>query len=158
MVPPQGHKPKDRFLGIAPELNHTADTQVEGFKERIQQFCDDCNASPFGTHHYFDPRKIWRKMTGYLSDHAADQKKVFRKLHEYRVECDLELRGEEMVLQMDPAMESEVQQVLGEKGKEMLKEIGGVPRWKNLPEDERLGLARKLIRDTEICLGEQVLE
>ena len=84
MVPPQGHKPKDCFLGIAPKLNHTADTQVDSFKERIQQFCDDCNASPFGTHHYFNPQKIWRKMMGYLSDHAADQK-VFQELNEYRV-------------------------------------------------------------------------
>lgn len=77
IVPPQGHKPKDHFLGIAPELNHTADTRVGGFKQHIQQFCDDCNASPFGAYHYFNPWEIWRKMTGYLSDHMVDQKKVF---------------------------------------------------------------------------------
>jgi hypothetical protein len=158
MIPPQGLKPKDRFLGITPELDHSAATQVEGFKQRIRQFCNDYNASPFGTEHYFDPRKIWKKMTGYLSDHAADQKKVFRELAAYHLECDLELRGEAAMLREDPDMESEMEQILDEKGKEMLKEVGGAKHWGELPEAERLRLGKELIRDAEICLGERVLE
>lgn len=158
MIPPQGFKPKDRFLGITPELNHTAATQVEGFKQQIQQFCDDFNVSPFGTKHYFDPRKIWRKMTGYLSDHAPDQKKVFRELAKHHLECDFELRGEAAMLLEDPEMELEMEQVLDEKGEEMFRDIGGVARWRELPEEERLQLGKKLIRDAEICLGERVLE
>lgn len=158
-IPPQGlAEPKDLFLGIVPELNHTALTQVEGFKRGIQEFCDDFNASPFGAEHYFDPRTIWRKMTGYLSDHAPDQKKVFRELAEYRSECDLELRGEAVMLLQDPEMELEIEQLLDEKGEEMFREIGGAARWKELPEEERLQLGRKLIRDAEICLGERALE
>jgi len=158
MIPPQGLKPKDRFLGVIPELDHTAATQVEGFKRQIQQFCDDYNASPFGTEHYFDPRKIWRKMAGYLSDHASDQKKVFRELAKYHSECDLELRGEALMLLEDPDTESEIEQVLDEKGEEMLKEVGGAAHWRELPEEEHLRLGKKLIRDAEICLGERVLE
>ncbi|KAF9645629.1 hypothetical protein BDM02DRAFT_3262776 [Thelephora ganbajun] len=158
MIPPQGLEPKDRFLGITPELNHTAATQVAGFKQRIQQFCDDYNASPFGTEHYFDPRKIWKKMTGYLSDHAADQKKVFQELAKYHSECDLELRGEVAMLLEDPDMELEIEQILDEKGEEMFREVGGAACWRELPEEERLRLGKKLIRDAEICLGERVLE
>ena len=97
-------------------------------------------------------------MTSYLSDHAADQKKVFQELNEYWMECDLELCGEEMVVQMDPATESEVKQVFAERVGEMLKEIGGGPCWEELPEDEHLRLARELIQDAEICLGKQILE
>ena len=63
-----------------------------------------------------------------------------------------------MVLWTDQVTKTEVQQVLDEKGKEMLKEIGGVPCWKTLPEDECLRLGRKLICDSKICLGERVLE
>jgi hypothetical protein len=40
----------------------------------------------------------------------------------------------------------------------MLKGVGGVMRWRELPEEERLRLGKKLIRDAEIYLGEQVLE
>ena len=158
MIPPQGLKPKDRFLGITPELDHTAATQVDGFKQRIQQFCDDYNASPFGTEHYFDPRKIWKKMTGYLSDHAADQKKVFRELAKYHSECDLELRGEAAMFLEDPDMESEIEQILDEKGEEMFREVGGAKCWRELPEDERLRLGKEVIRNAEICLGERILE
>jgi hypothetical protein len=64
--------------------------------------------SPFGTEHYFDPRKIWRKMTGYLSDHAPDQKRVFQELATYHRECDLELQGEAVMLLEDLGMEQEI--------------------------------------------------
>ena len=155
MIPPQGLKPKDRFLGIMPELNHTATTQVEGFKQKIQQLCDDYNASPLGAEHCFDSRKIWQKMTGYLSDHASDQKKVFRELEAYHKECNLELLGETaMLLEAPDVNEWEIEQVLDEKGEEMMKAIGGAARWMELPEEERLQLAKNLIWDAEICLGE----
>ena len=159
MVPPQGLEPKDRFLGITPELDHTAATQVEGFKRRIQELCDDYNASPLGAEHCFDSRKIWQKMTGYLSDHAPDQKKVFRELETYHWDCNFELLGETAMLLEDPEMEeSEMEQVLDEKGEEMMKAIGGPARWVELPEGERLQLAKNLIRDAEICLGERAWE
>ena len=158
MIPPQGLKPKDCFLGVTPELDHTAATQVEGFKQQIQRFCDDHNASPFGAKHYYDPRKIWRKMTGYLSDHAPDQKKVFRELAKYHWECDLELRGESVILLEDPDMEREIEEVLDKKGEEMLEEVGGAVCWRGLPDEERLRLGKRVIRDAEITLGERVLE
>jgi len=159
MVPPPGLKPKDHFLGITPKLDQSAATQVEGFKQRIQQLCDDYNASPLGTEHCFDSRKIWRKMTGYLSDHAADQKKVFRGLETYHRECNLELLGEMAMALEDPEMEeSEMEQVLDEKGDEMMRSIGGPACWVELPEGERLQLAKNLIRDAEICLGERVMK
>jgi len=145
-------------MGITPDLDHTALTQVEGFKRTLQQFCDNSNVGPFGAEHFFDPRKIWKKMTGYLSDHAPDQKKVFQELAGYSLECDLELRGEGVILQQDPEMEAEIEQVLDEKGEEMFREVGGAARWKELSEEEHLRLGRKLIRDAEICLGERVLE
>jgi hypothetical protein len=156
-IPPQGLKPKDRFLGVTPELDHTAATQVESFKRNIGRLCDDYNASPFGTEHFFDHRKIWKKTTGYLSDHAADQKKVFRELAKYHSECDLELRGEEMMSLEDPEAKLEVKQVLDEKEKEMLTEVGGATRWSELPEEERFQLGKKLVQDAEICLGERIL-
>jgi len=125
-IPPEGlGKPRDIFMGITPDLDHTALTQVEGFKRTLQQFCDNSNASPFGAEHFFDPRKIWKKMTGYLSDHAPDQKKVFRELAGYSLECDLELQGEAVILQQDPEMQSEIEQVLDEKGEAMFREVGG---------------------------------
>jgi len=158
MVPPHGQKPKDHFLGVTPELDHTAATQVEGFKKRIQELCDDYNASPLGAEHCFDSWRIWQKMTGYLSDHAADQKKVFRELDTYHRECNLELLGEVAMALEDPDMEeSEMNQILDEKGEEMMRAIGGVAHWMELPDDERLRLAKKLVQDAEICFGERML-
>ena len=62
------------------------------------------------------------------------------------------------MIQADPAMESEGKQAFVEKEQEMLKGLGGVSCWKELPEDERLRLMRELIWDAEICLGERIPE
>jgi hypothetical protein len=158
MIPPQGLKPKDRFLGIMPKLDHTAATQVDSFKRWIRQFCNNYNASPFGTKHYFDPWKIWKKMTGYLSDHAADQKKVLWELTKYHSESDLKLWGEVAMFLEDPDMELEIEQILDEKGEGMFREVGGVKCWRELLQDEHLRLEKQVIRDAEICLGKRILE
>jgi len=97
-------------------------------------------------------------MTGYLSDHASDQKKVFRGLETYHRECNFELLGEKAMLDGLDVDESEMEQVLDEKAEEMMRSIGGARCWTELPEEERLRLGKNLIRDAEICLGERVLE
>lgn len=98
-------------------------------------------------------------MSGYLSDHAPDQKKVFRELETYHRECNLELLGEMAMLLEDPDEEEwEIGEVLDEKEEEMMRSIGGAAHWMELPEEERLRLGRDTIRDAEICLGERVLE
>ena len=51
-------------------------------------------------------------------------------------------------------MEQEIEEVLDEKGEEMIKEVGGPAHWMELPEEERLRLGKRVIRDAEITLGE----
>jgi hypothetical protein len=98
-------------------------------------------------------------MTGYLSDHAPDQKKVFRELEVYHQECNLELLGENVMLLEDPETDDpEMEQVLDKKTEEMVKGVGGAACWMELSEEECLWLVKDLVWDVEICLGEWVLE
>src|SRR6266478_1905530 len=85
---PSSGPPKDFFLGIAPEVNHTTSMQFEGWKETIQHLCDDYNQSPLGNVEPAKPTRVWEKLRGYLSDHASDQKKLSNALEKYRSECD----------------------------------------------------------------------
>jgi hypothetical protein len=97
-IPPNDGPPKDCFLGVIPEINHTTNTQFEGWKQTIQHLCDNYNKSPLGNLVPADPIRIWEKLRGYLSDHASDQKKLSATLQRYRWECDRELRGEAAML------------------------------------------------------------
>jgi hypothetical protein len=150
-----GH-PKDLFLGVVPEVNHTTDTQFEGWKQTIQDLCNTYNKSPLGNTIPASSTKIWEKLKGYLSDHASDQKKLSGMLERFRWECDRELRGEAAILSGEYRKEWE--RVFKEKGEEMMEEIGGPAQYHSLSLDEQLQFAQRLVHEAQICLGEQVYE
>jgi hypothetical protein len=155
-IPPDGDRPKDLFLGTTPEVNHTTNTQFEGWKETVQHLCDNYNKSPLGNMVPANPTRIWEKLRGYLSDHASDQKKLSTMLQRYRWECDREHRGEAAMFSDEDAEERE--QVMAEKGKELMEEIGGPDRYLALSIEEQIRFAKRLVREAQICLGERAYE
>ena len=130
--------------------------QFKGWKETIQHLCDNYNESLLGDEVPTNPTCVWRKLRGYLSDHASDQKKLSAMLQEYQQECDRELQGEPTML--SDKHEEEREQVLREKGKELLEEIGGSENYLALPIDEQIQFAKRLVHEVQICLGEQAYQ
>ena len=102
-----------------------------------------------------DPLRIWQKLTGYLSDHASDQKKVSCGLEEMHQKADRELRGQAALLS-EPL--SKTTDVLVIKGKEMMERIGGWECWRSLSEAEQAEFGRELVRETNIYLGEEAYQ
>jgi len=149
--------PKDSFMGVRPEVNHTTDTQFEGWKDVVVNFCTTYNDNP-DTKYTVNPENVWQQARGYLGDHAADQKKLSAKLEAYRRECDREVRGEDALLSDDPQDEVERNRLLDEKSEEMLKKAGGKERWMSLPPAERLRREKEMIREVQIALGEQAYQ
>jgi hypothetical protein len=154
-IPLDHTNPVDYFVGIKPEVNHTTATQLAGWKTVVDQLCATYNDSPHGKDHQVDPLKIWRKLTGYLSDHAADQKKVSNNLEAIRREADRELRGRAALLS-EPL--SKTLEVLDAKGKEMMERIGGYKCWAALSEAEQAEFGQRLVRETNIHLGEEAYQ
>ncbi|KAF9779017.1 hypothetical protein BJ322DRAFT_1013778, partial [Thelephora terrestris] len=156
VIPLNSQPPKDCFLGITPKVNHTTATQFEGWKETLQHLCDNFNKSPLGNEAPADPTRMWQKLKGYLSDHASDQKKLSAALERYRWECDRELRGQAAMVSDEHVEERN--QVMVEKGKELMEEIGGPDCYLALPVDEQIRFAKRLVREAQICLGEQAYQ
>lgn len=156
MIPPNNDPPKDCFLGIIPEVNHTTVMQFEGWKETMQHLCDDFNESPVGNQVPADPACMWEKVRGYLSDHASDQKKLSATLQTYRLECDRELRGRAAMLSDEHREERE--QVIVEKGRELMEEIGGPEHYLALPVEEQVKFGKRLLREAQIFLGERTYQ
>ena len=149
--------PKDSFIGIHPELNHTTATQLEGWKTLITDFCVEHNGHP-DAKCFVDPASVWQQVRSYLGDHAADQKKLSRMLEAHRQDCDREVRGEDALLSDDPQDEVERNRLLDEKSKEMLEKAGGKEFWVLLSPAERLEQEREVIREVQIALGEQAYQ
>ncbi|KAJ3876354.1 hypothetical protein F5051DRAFT_441541 [Lentinula edodes] len=63
------------FLGLKMALNHTSETQLEGWIETAEDLFHLAYRS--GLIVEDDARIFWNLVTGFHSDHAADQKKLF---------------------------------------------------------------------------------
>ncbi|TBU57720.1 hypothetical protein BD310DRAFT_949181 [Dichomitus squalens] len=63
------------FLGVTPAPNHTSETQFNGLLARMHEF--------FTVENPIDPRTFPLKLCGMMTDHAADQKKLFRMMDDW---------------------------------------------------------------------------
>jgi hypothetical protein len=75
-------------------INHTSETQLEGWEETIQAAYLIYKTSA----HSMTPddaRDFWVKVTGWHSDHAEDQKKLFRLVAAMKIRLERERRGED---------------------------------------------------------------
>ena len=156
VIPSGNEKPKDVFVGITPEVNHTSLMQFEGWKETVLHLCETYNQSSMGNAAPADPIRIWEKLRGFLSDHASDQKKLSGMLQAFRKECDRELRGEAAMLSDE--YKTEWERAFKEKGNELMGEIGGSERYLELSVEAQLQFAKRLIREAQMCLGERVYQ
>ncbi|KAJ7648668.1 hypothetical protein DFH06DRAFT_1095461 [Mycena polygramma] len=90
------HKRVHRFLGISTALDHTAETQIQGWKDINAEIHEVYN-STVGADNPVDPDTLPARATGYNGDHAPDQKKLGRGIggeDGWKQQCDRKLRGE----------------------------------------------------------------
>ncbi|KAJ3799346.1 hypothetical protein GGU11DRAFT_777255 [Lentinula aff. detonsa] len=98
-----------------------------------------------------DARIFWNLVTGFHSDHAEDQKKLFRLLKDWKEICRIESMGKCAVKQLNDLTYAclifQGSQVLVEKA-------GGSCTWDALPEEDRTRrleeMEAQIIRDIGI--------
>lgn len=86
-----------RFLGLTSATDHTAETQLEGWKEMNAESHKMYNDSPQGQQAPVNPRTMPSKLTAANTDHAADQKKLARGTSDWKIESERIVRGEQEV-------------------------------------------------------------
>ncbi|KAJ7761749.1 hypothetical protein B0H16DRAFT_1688378 [Mycena metata] len=87
-------KEKLLALGLTQAPSHTSEEQMAGWLKLIQEMYEAYNESPIGREHPEDFRTFFIKITGMMTDHAADQKKLRGMFKELKKRLDRELRGE----------------------------------------------------------------
>ena len=81
-----GPTPHRRFLGTTREVNHKTSTQLENWLGLLTDIASVHNESPGGSKEPISATEIGRKATGYSADHAADQMKLSKELHNHKLE------------------------------------------------------------------------
>ncbi len=119
------------FLGIKMAVNHTSETQLGCWIETIEQMwhllydCGMCSED--------DARVFWNLVTGFHSDHAADQKKLFELLKKWKKECERDVRGEQAVKNLS---DLEYACLIFQGSQALVEKAGGPRVWDVLPPEE----------------------
>lgn len=147
--------PEKLSLGPGRAINHKSETQAAGWKKEWEEAHSAYNRSPLAAESQINPLDFGRKLTGLLTDHAADQQKLARLLCAWKIECDREMRGHQAVL--STPLEELVALVTGENEK-MMERVGGLREWSQLAPEVRDELANEVFHQSRIVLGEQAYQ
>ncbi|SJL02694.1 uncharacterized protein ARMOST_06028 [Armillaria ostoyae] len=121
------------FLGIQMAVNHTSETQLEGWVDLVDDLYSIYKHSPH-CQSGEDARDFWITVTGMHTDHAEDQKKLFQLLQTWKQRCEHEKRGEETILKSTP---HELLDILFKVSQEAIINAGGMASWENLSQNQR---------------------
>ena len=133
-------------LGIAQAPNHTSEEQMAGWHNIVAEMYQTYNESPLGKLYPEDPRTFFLKITGMMTDHAADQMKLRSLFKACKLRMDREVRGERALLRLEGAdLLEAILQLTGEK----IEAAGGMAAWDRLPEAERARINGSL--HAELC-------
>ncbi|KAJ3750640.1 hypothetical protein DFH05DRAFT_1518781 [Lentinula detonsa] len=78
------------FLGLKMATNHTSEEQLDGWIKTVEDLFHLLFESGLCTKD--DAQIFWNLVTGFHSDHAADQKKLFHLLKEWKKKSDHDVR------------------------------------------------------------------
>ncbi|THU96468.1 hypothetical protein K435DRAFT_858496 [Dendrothele bispora CBS 962.96] len=145
----------DRTLGVHPSVNHTAETQLDGWRDRameMQEFHQEVYKDEKPT---FDNRDIFIKSTGGNSDHSNDQKLLFRLWRGEKEVLGHEKRREQILFQLAPEV---LLPRLVELSQKTVEVSGGTEEWDRLSDEEKM--QKQKLAYIEFCreLGREKFE
>ncbi|KAJ3817778.1 hypothetical protein F5880DRAFT_1617968 [Lentinula raphanica] len=130
IITPQGRL--QFFLGIQMAVNHTSETQLAGWIESIEDFFNLAYDSKLVSEN--ETRTFWNLVTGFHSDHAADQRKLFVLMKKWKQQLEHEVRGERAVQSLS---DNEYACLVFQGSQALVQKAGGPVVWERLPVEER---------------------
>lgn len=144
-----------RTLGVGTAPNHTSETQLDGWKTSTSFLYEIYNSSPRGQISPEDARTFATKISGVMSDHAEDQKKLVRLIGEWKRRNDRTLRGERALKFLTLA---ELLPILVEETNTAMEKIGGASEWANLTPEGRTEHNRTITDSLISRIGQEALD
>ncbi|KAJ7055234.1 hypothetical protein C8F01DRAFT_1063099 [Mycena amicta] len=113
------------FLGVHMAACHTSEAQLDGLVEIIEHLYGLLQESPELVGEV-NAREFWNLVTGFHSDHAEDQKKLFRLLRELKQRIEREIRGERV---LKSTGKTDVCSLAFQCGQNAIERAGGAVKW-----------------------------
>ena len=147
---PSEERHKSRLIGVDSATDHSSQTQLDGWKKKLNSLQELYNQSPLSHRSgvTLALSDIFAKLKGISSDHAKDQKKLAALLEETKQFFLKQTLGKERLLGMNTSQFLELLMKVNEK---LVIKVGGQQKWNTLSETERLAAEAE-------CLSEAVLE
>ena len=144
--------PPLRTLGVHKASNHTARSQLEGWRKTIDSCCDLLSRSPLGQNLTISTGTFIQKLRCVLTDHASDQKLMFELLKAWKERFDYESRG---IAILEGMSEGERIQALSEHLEVACKAIGC---WESLSEDQQTTTKHNTWLALTLATGEEAFQ
>ena len=148
-------QPVIRTFGTWSAVDHKSETQMQGWKDVVDDIFSTFKRSPMGLSSSADPLEFAQKVTGICTDHAADQKKFARLAEGWKQDADRELRGKEEMLTRG---EAEIVAAVAKAWDEVLFEIGGMGSWGSLSKERQDELLESIVHRVRVMFGEEAYE
>ncbi|KAM5530155.1 hypothetical protein V8D89_016178 [Ganoderma adspersum] len=158
---PQLAMPKNRLLGVESAINHTSETQVEGWKTKFQKLVDAYNKSPLAQRLKVSltVEDCAIKLKGVGGDHAADQLKTTRLLGEWKKESTyLVLAWDELGSRHPTNPSPALQRVIAAATTDAILGAGGPESWVVLLSEEQISRYKTHLDRLTFSLGKDLHE
>ncbi|KAH7903181.1 hypothetical protein BJ138DRAFT_1196105 [Hygrophoropsis aurantiaca] len=136
---PSSFKHSVRLLGVDSSVNHSSETQLNGWKNKANDLVDLYNESPLAqrTQSKLTALEFTRKLKGVNGDHAADQLKTFGLISDWkRDNAYLEL-GHEILSRELETLPPSIAAAAARAHDTLIAEAGGQSMWNNLSRAEK---------------------
>jgi len=121
-------------LGLTSATDHTAETQLEGWKEMNAKSHKMYNDSPRGQQAPVNPRTMPSKLTAANTDHAADQKKLAWGTSDWKIKSERIVQGEQ---EAKTWRAEDLMELLIDENVKKLDSVGGLAAFDALSREEQ---------------------
>ncbi|KAF9064799.1 hypothetical protein BDP27DRAFT_1366920 [Rhodocollybia butyracea] len=122
------------FLGISLAPGHTSEEQLQGWVDTIDGMHNTYAASPTGQKNPLDKCNFYLKVIRMLTDHAADQKKLFALFWALKEKMEHEVWGEQALKGIAP---DDVVRIALDYSTAAVQAAGGAIAWDALPDKDQ---------------------
>ena len=146
-----------RMLDVSSSVDHTSETQFEGWKESFSNLVELYNASPLA-HRLLSTLllpELAKKIKGMNGDHTSDQKKTFTLIGAWKHKLTIQDLGEQ---QMAKKLVSEVGELAAKAHAKKIEDAGGFEAWNALSDDEKQACEALMMESIALVIGEEVYQ
>jgi hypothetical protein len=123
---------KSLLVGVDPAVDHKSETQIAGWLSKFQDIADVFGSSPLAQRQGIKLKvnTLLGKLRGMHSDHAKDQKKVFKLFRDLKADVCFETLGAEKYVETD---QNERDQLMRRNELKLILMHGGSSAWNSIP-------------------------